>query len=140
MAQASATTAFQPPAIPWLSPQPLAADLDLGPGVDPGALRAALERLCADPCVQALVAFGSRGRGEGLQGSDLDLAVICREPSLDPALKTQRWSDLTRLLGLLDCDVDLVVPGAADAERLAGSRWHVMGAVARGGQVLSVAG
>ena len=139
MAQASATTAFQPPAIPWLRPQPLAADLDLGPGVDPGALRAALERLCADPCVQALVAFGSRGRGEGLQGSDLDLAVICREPSLDPALKTQRWSDLTRLLGLLDCDVDLVVQGAADAERLAGSRWHVMGDVAREGKVLYVA-
>jgi len=131
MATPTATTAFQPPAIPWLRPQPLAAELNLGPGVEAGALRAALERL---------VAFGSRGRGEANERSDLDLAVICREPSLDPALKTQRWSHLSRLIGLLDCDVDLVVQGAADAEWLAGSRWHVMGDVAREGRVLYVAG
>ena len=135
-----ATTAFQPPAIPWLRPQPLAADLNLGPGLEAGALRAALERLCADSCVQAVLAFGSRARGESSESSDLDLAVICREPSLDPELKTQRWSHLNRLLGLLDCDVDLVVQGAADAQRLAGSRWHVMGDVAREGRVLYVAG
>jgi len=140
MAEATATTAFQPPAIPWLRPQPLAGDLNLGPGVEAGALRAALERLCADPCVHAVVAFGSRGRGEANERSDLDLAVICREPSLDPALKTRRWSHLSRLIGLLDCDVDLVVQGAADAEWLAGSRWHVMGDVAREGRVLYVAG
>jgi len=140
MAEATATTAFQPPAIPWLRPQSLAGDLNLGPGLDAAALRAALERLCADPSVQAVVAFGSRGRGEANERSDLDLAVICREPSLDPALKTQRWSHLSRLIGLLDCDVDLVVQGAADAEWLAGSRWHVMGDVAREGRVLYVAG
>jgi predicted nucleotidyltransferase len=140
MAEATATTAFQPPAIPWLRPQPLAEDLNLGPGIEAGPLRAALERLCADPSVQAVLAFGSRGRGEGSESSDLDLAVICREPSLDPALKTQRWSHLSRLLGLLECDVDLVVQGTADAERLAGSRWHVMGDVAREGRVLYVAG
>ena len=47
---------------------------------------------------------------------------------------------MSRLLGLLDCDVDLVVQGAADVEWLAGSRWHVMGNVAREGRVLYVAG
>ena len=33
----------------------------------------------------------------------------------------------------LPAQVDLVVQGQADAERLAGSRWHVMGDVAREG-------
>jgi hypothetical protein len=37
------------------------------------------------------------------------------------------------------CGVDLVVVGAADARHLAGSRWHVMGDVAREGRVLYVA-
>ena len=140
MAASTASTAFQPPTIPWLNPQPLEAALELGPGLEPGGLHAALERLCADPSVQAVVAFGSRGRGEGRVDSDLDLAVICLEPSLDPVLKTQRWSQFSGLLGILACDVDLVVQGAADAERLAGSRWHVMGDVAREGKVLYVAG
>jgi predicted nucleotidyltransferase len=89
--------------------------------------------------VQAVLAFGSRGRGSGRADSDLDLAVITREPSLDPALKTQRWLHYRELLGVLPVDVDLVVQGAADAERLAGSRWHVMGDVAREGRVLYVA-
>jgi hypothetical protein len=54
-------------------------------------------------------------------------------------LKTQRWLHYRELLGVLPVDVDLVVQGAADAERLAGSRWHVMGDVAREGRVLYVA-
>jgi hypothetical protein len=44
------------------------------------------------------------------------------------------------LLGPFGCGVDLVVQGCVDAERLAGSRWHVMGDVAREGKVLYVAG
>jgi hypothetical protein len=36
--------------------------------------------------------------------------------------------------------VDLVVAGAADAEWLSGSRWHVFGDVAREGRVLYVSG
>ena len=139
MASSTASTAFQPPTIPWLRPQPLAATLDLGPGLEPVGLHAAFERLCADPSVQAVVAFGSRGRGDARADSDLDLAVICSELSLDPALKTQRWSYYRSLLGQLNCGVDLVVHGAADAEWLAGSRWHVMGDVAREGKVLYVA-
>ena len=66
--------------------------------------------------------------------------MICRESSLAPALKTERWSHYRGLLGPLGCGVDLVVQGCADAERLACSRWHVMGDVAREGKVLYVAG
>lgn len=36
--------------------------------------------------------------------------------------------------------VDLVVVGAADAERLAGSRWHVVARALREGRQLHVAG
>ena len=138
MAQAAAKTAFQPPEIPWHRPQPLTAELDLGAGLESERLRDALGRLCADPSVRAVLAFGSRARGEARPDSDLDLAVICAEPSLEPGLKAERWSHLRNLIGQLGCGVDLVVQGSADAERLAGSRWHVMGDVAREGSVVYV--
>jgi predicted nucleotidyltransferase len=140
MGTVAAKPAFQPPAIPWLTPQPLGEVLPLGLGLEHlPALQNGLRCLCDDATVQAVLAFGSRGRGSGRADSDLDLAVITREASLDPALKTQRWLHSRELLGVLPVDVDLVVQGAADAERLAGSRWHVMGDVAREGRVLYVA-
>jgi predicted nucleotidyltransferase len=140
MGTSAVTLAFQPPAIPWLTPQALVAEPDLGPGLDRQALELGLQRLCADASVQAVLAFGSRARGSGCVDSDLDVAVICRDESLDPAMKTDRWSHYRGLLGPLGCGVDLVVQGYADAQRLAGSRWHVMGDVAREGKVLYVAG
>jgi predicted nucleotidyltransferase len=76
-----------------------------------------------------LVAFGSRGRGEAHSESDLDLAVICAEASLTPEQKRDCWRRCRDALGLLGQDVDLV-----------GSRWHVMGDVARQGKVLYAAG
>ena len=131
---------FVAPAIPWLDARPLAAVIDLGLGLDATVLRGRLQGLCQVSSVRAVVAFGSRARGEAQPDSDLDLAVICREPSLSPALKTERWQDFRTQLGSLGCGVDLVVIGAQDAERMATSRWHVMGDVAREGQVLYVAG
>ena len=130
---------FTAPSIPWLQPQPLREELDLGQGIDVSRLLTGLASLCSQPQVQALVAFGSRARSEARVDSDLDLAVICREPTLTPAEKTQRSFEYRRMLGAVGCGVDLVVVGATDAERLAGSRWHVMGDVARHGRVLYVA-
>ena len=135
----SADAGFSPPAIPWLKPQPLADVQPLGAGLDATRLQDSLAALIAQPPVQALVVFGSRARADARIDSDLDLAVICREPSLTPAEKTQRSYAYRQLLGPLGCGVDLVVVGAADAQRLAGSRWHVMGDVAREGKVLYVA-
>jgi predicted nucleotidyltransferase len=131
---------FVAPAIPWLDARPLAGVIDLGLGLDASVLRGRLQGLCQVSSVRAVVAFGSRARGEAQPDSDLDLAVICREASLSPALKTERWQDFRSQLGSLGCGVDLVVIGAQDAERMASSRWHVMGDVAREGQVLYVAG
>ncbi|MBM5785018.1 MAG: nucleotidyltransferase domain-containing protein [Cyanobacteria bacterium K_DeepCast_35m_m1_288] len=136
----SPATRFSAPAIPWLEPQRLAEQLELGPGLDTASLRNALIVLARQPQVQALVAFGSRVRGDARLDSDLDLAVICREPSLTPAEKTERSFGYRQLLGSVGVGVDLVVVGAADAQHLAGSRWHVMGDVAREGRVLYVAG
>jgi predicted nucleotidyltransferase len=134
----SADVGFSPPAIPWLNPQPLADVYPLGAGLDSTRLQDGLAALIAQPPVQALVVFGSRARGHACSDSDLDLAVICREPSLTPAEKTQRSWAYRQLLGPLGCGVDLVVV-ADDAQRLAGSRWHVMGDVARDRKVLYVA-
>ena len=136
----SPATRFRAPAIPWLEPQPLVEALELGPGLDPTSLRHGLVVLARQPQVQALVAFGSRARGDVRVDSDLDLAVICSEPSLTPAEKTERSFCYRQLLGPVGCGVDLVVVGFADAQHLAGSRWHVMGDVAREGRVLYVAG
>jgi predicted nucleotidyltransferase len=135
----SAASPFPPPVIPWLKPQRLGDVQPLGGGLDATRLQAGLATLAEQPPVQALVVFGSRARADARIDSDLDLAVICREPTLTPAEKTQRSWAYRQLLGPLGCGVDLVVVGAADAQRLAGSRWHVMGDVAREGKVLYVA-
>ena len=50
------------------------------------------------------------------------------------------WRRFRERIGLLGVGVDMVVSGSADAERLSGSRWHVLGNVAREGRVLDVAG
>ena len=130
---------FHPPAIPWLQPRALEPLVDLGPGLDPQACGQALARLCSEPEVRAVLAFGSRGRGQAHSDSDLDLAVIVRQPRLTPAEKAACWHRFRERIGLLGVGVDLVVAGSADAERLSGSRWHVFGDVAREGRVLHVA-
>ncbi|MFM7237154.1 MAG: hypothetical protein ACKOYK_10385 [Cyanobium sp.] len=61
------------------------------------------------------------------------------QPQLTGAKKMACWQRFSQALGSLGVGVDLVVAGAADAERLSGSRWHVFGDVAREGRVLSVA-
>jgi predicted nucleotidyltransferase len=134
------TQPFRPPAIPWRQPRHLALPVDLGPGLDPQVFVLALARLCAEPDVHALVVFGSRARGEARADSDLDLAVILRQPQLSPDEKLACWRRFRERIGQLGVGVDLVVAGSADAERLSGSRWHVFGDVAREGKVLHVAG
>jgi predicted nucleotidyltransferase len=112
---------------------------DLGPGLDPEACGQALARLCADPEVRAVLAFGSRARGEARPDSDLDLAVIVGRAQLTPAEKAACWQRFREAFGPLGVRVNLVVAGAAAAERLSGSRWHVFGDVAREGKVHYVA-
>lgn len=68
-----------PGAIPWRWSRFLR-----GPGVDPQRSGEALERLCAEPDVQAVIAFGLRARGEARFDSDLDLAVIVGQPHPPP--------------------------------------------------------
>ncbi|QPN71309.1 nucleotidyltransferase family protein [Synechococcus sp. CBW1108] len=136
---ASAAERFTPPPIPWRHPLALEPAPELGPGLDPQRSGEALARLCAEPDVQAVIAFGSRARGEARPDSDLDLAVIVGQPQLTPTEKMACWKRFNRALGRQGVAVDLVVAGSADAERLSGSRWHVFGDVAREGRVLYVA-
>jgi predicted nucleotidyltransferase len=114
--------------------------LDLGPGLDGRLLAASIQRLCDLEGVQAVLAFGSRARGDARPDSDLDLAVIVEEPTLTPHDKLKWWTQCQQAIGSLGIGVDLVIQGRADAERLSQSRWHVMGDVAREGRVLLAAG
>ena len=113
--------------------------LELGPGLEGFDLAGALQRLCALPELRAVLVVGSRGRGDAQADSDLDLAVIAKEPQLSPEAKLQLWKRCREAIGVLPVGCDLVVQGSADAARLSQSRWHVMGDVAREGRVLYVA-
>jgi predicted nucleotidyltransferase len=126
--------------VDWTTPQPFSLP-ELGPGVE-GALRAQLEtalrQIAADPSVQALVLFGSRATGTARADSDLDLLVVEHTPQLEPEAKVASWWRHFQPLQSLPLPVDLIVSGSADAERLAGSRWHVISEAARQGRVLVV--
>ena len=74
--------------------------------------------------------------------SDFDLLVVMPQATLTPQERQQATRSLRAALRPLPLSVgvDLVVVGAADAERLAGSRWHVVARALREGRELHVAG
>ena len=65
----------------WTTSRPLALPDQLGDGVDRDRLDEGLRRLIACEGVGAVLLFGSRALGTARGDSDLDLAVICREPA-----------------------------------------------------------
>lgn len=93
-----------------------------------------------DPAPRRVVLFGSTARGEARGDSDLDLLVILPQPTLTPVERQQALWRFRRALAPLHlrCGVDLVVVGQADAERLSGSRWHVVARALREGKDLHV--
>ena len=123
-------------ALPWTISSPLVVPQQLGDGMDKDLLEAGLQRLIACEGIGAVLLFGSRALGTARVDSDLDLAVICREPELNSVQRGERWRTYREALGRLGCGVDLVLQGQNDAAKLAGSRWHVMKDVARHGVVL----
>jgi predicted nucleotidyltransferase len=129
-----------PALVDWSTPQPFALP-ELGPGVE-GELReqleAALRQIADAPSVKALVVFGSRATGTARADSDLDLLVVEHTPQLVPEAKVASWWHHFQPLQTLSLPVDLIVSGSADAERLAGSRWHVISEAARHGKVVVV--
>lgn len=79
------------PTLPWEQPSALPETLELGPGLETDQLRRGLLALIAEPEVRAVVAFGSRARGEAQGDSDLDLVVITRSAQLTPQQKLDGW-------------------------------------------------
>jgi predicted nucleotidyltransferase len=86
--------------------------------------------------------FGSRARGNARPDSDLDLLVVLPQATLTPQERQQALRLLRAALRPLSLPVgvDLVVVGEEDAQRLAGSRWHVVARALREGKELNVAG
>jgi len=93
-----------------------------------------------EPRTKRLLLFGSRARGDARPDSDFDLLVVMPQATLTPQERQQATRSLRAALRPLPLSVDLVVVGAADAERLAGSRWHVVARALREGRELHVAG
>ena len=86
--------------------------------------------------------FGTRARRDGRPDSDFDLLVVMPQATLTPQERQQALRLLRAALRPLSLSVgvDLVVVGEEDAERLAGSRWHVVARALREGKELDVAG
>jgi predicted nucleotidyltransferase len=127
-----------PSRTPWLRSTPLRVPA-LGPGLDQPLIEDRLASVAALPEVWALVLFGSRSRGKAHLNSDLDLVVVVRG-ALTPELERQVWRRIRALLlPALPVDLDLVIVEAAAAEKLSGSRWHVLGHAYREGVVVYAA-
>lgn len=125
----------------WHTPQAFVLP-EMGPGLDAVALQQlekALLNISCDPSVQALVLFGSRAAGTARKDSDLDFLVISRILHLEPTAKVEFWWNHYRKLQGLTLEVDLIVSGISDADKFAGSRWHVIGHAARTGKIVWVA-
>ena len=95
-----------------------------------------------EPQSKRLLLFGSRARDEARPDSDIDLLVVMPQATLTPQERQQALRLLRAALRPLSFSVgvDLVVVGEEDAERLAGSRWHVVARALREGKELDVAG
>ena len=106
----------------------------LGPGLDPDVLQP-LRELSEQPETRALVVFGSRGRGEAQEASDLDLLLI-RRGALDPSVRQAVWKQARQIIGPLPVDLDLLVEDEHSAQEMVGSRWHVLGRIAQEGRVI----
>ena len=98
--------------------------------------------VAVEPQSKRLLLFGSRARGEARPDSDIDLLVVMPQATLTPQERQQALRLLRAALRPLSLSVgvDLVVVGEEDAERLAGSRWHVVARALREGKELDVAG
>ena len=109
-------------------------------GANLEAVKAALAGV--QPRPERVLLSGSRARGHARPDSDLDPLVVMPQATLTPQERQQALRTLRaalRPLGL-SVGVDLVVVGEEDAERLAGSRWHVVARALREGKELDVAG
>ncbi len=104
------------------------------------AVKAALAGV--QPRPGRVLLFGSRARGDARPDSDLDLLVVMPQATLTPQERQQALRLLRAALRPLSLPVgvDLVVVGEEDAQRLAGSRWHVVARALREGKELNVAG
>ena len=100
------------------------------------AVTAALARV--EPRPGRVLLFGSRARGDGRPDSDIDLLVVMPQATLTPQERQQALRSLRAALRPLPLSVgvDLVVVGEEDAQRLAGSRWHVVARALREGKEL----
>ena len=103
------------------------------------AVTAAL--VAVEPRPKRLLLFGSRARGEARPDSDIDLLVVMPQATLTPLERQQALRSLRAALRPLPLRVavDLVVVGQEDAQRLSGSRWHVVARALREGKELHVA-
>ena len=88
----------------------------------------------ADP--ERVILFGSRGRGDARDDSDVDLIVVEAEPFGPGRSRVKEMARLYRALGGFSVPTDILVYSAADVEYWRDSRNHVLARALREGRVV----
>ena len=85
---------------------------------------------------EEIIMFGSRGRGEGREDSDIDLLIVESQP-FGP--DRSRWAEMSKLWNLVAryrMPVDVLLYSRDEVERWRHSRNHVIGRATREGKAL----
>ncbi len=88
----------------------------------------------ADP--DQIILFGSRGRGEARDNSDVDLIVVESEPFGPGRDRVQEMARLYKALSRFPVPIDLLVYSQKDVEYWRDSLNHVLARALREGRVL----
>lgn len=88
----------------------------------------------ADP--EQVILFGSRGRGEARNNSDVDLIVVEAEPFGPGRDRVKEMARLYRALGDFTVPMDILVYSKADVEYWQDSLNHVLARALREGKVV----
>ena len=80
--------------------------------------------------------FGSRGRGDPRESSDIDLLVVEREPFSPARSRRREMARLWRLLAGFRIPKDILVYSVDEVERWRNTRNHVVAHAVREGRLL----
>lgn len=95
-----------------------------------------VETMVREAYPERVYVFGSYGRGEAREDSDLDLLIVEREPFSPERSRRGEMARLSRLLAKFRVPKDVLVYSADEIDRWRESRNHVVAHAIREGKLL----